>query len=144
MLADYHQSCLSHPCEYQSINLRFFVPSNLSSPYKDKLSKMLSLIFREGNGNIFQIIPRMTRLALQKQQHRKQCVMVSSSILQKQSGFNVSLKPCLSLCLRRQLKPNLSLANIFIRSGSLILKIYYQQVLQILTIHREIYITSIH
>ena len=47
----------------------------------------------------------------------KKCVEVSAPVLQKQNGFNMSLKQCLSLCLRRQLKPNLSLVNISVQKG---------------------------
>ena len=36
----------------------------------------------------------------------------------------MSLKPCLNLCSWRWLKPNLTLVNIFIPNGSLILKIF--------------------
>ena len=50
--------------------------------------------------------------------------MVSASMLQEQSGFSVSLKPFLNFSSRRWLKPNLSLVNIVIPNGSLILKIF--------------------
>ena len=51
-------------------------------------------------------------------------VVVSSSILQEQSGYNVFLKPFLNFCSRRWLKPNLSLVNIVIPNESLILKTF--------------------
>ena len=51
--------------------------------------------------------------------------MVSDSIVQEQNGCNVFLKLRLNLCSRKWLKPNLSLVNILIPNGSLILKVFF-------------------
>ena len=66
----------------------------------------------------------MAWFELYKWKRRKYCVVVLASILQVQSGFNVCLKPYLNLCSQRWLKCNLSIVNIFIPIGSLILKIF--------------------
>ena len=66
---------------------------------------------------------RVTRSELQKRQHSKQCVVVSASVLQEPSIFNVSLKLCLILCSQMWEKRNFSLANISIPNGSFTLKI---------------------
>ena len=123
-------SCSSNFCEYLmnlivDINtFRFFVSSNLPSPYKSKLIRLLSLTIEREIEIFSKSFFRFARFELQKWQRRKKCIVVSASILQEQSGFNMSLKPCLNLCPRRWLKPNLSLVNIFIPSGSLILNIF--------------------
>ena len=50
--------------------------------------------------------------------------MLSALVLPEQTGFNVFSKPCLILCPHECPKPNLSLANVFIPKGSLLVKVF--------------------
>ena len=82
------------------INISWFCVSlNLSSPY------------RKGNGNIFHATHKDgSDWIIEVAAHEIVCCVFSFNWLQlQQSGFNVSLKPCLNLCSRRWLKSNLSL-----------------------------------
>ena len=51
--------------------------------------------------------------------------MLSALVLPEQTGFNVFSKPCLILCSHECPKPNLSLANVFIPKGSLLVKVFF-------------------
>ena len=93
---------------------RFFVSSNLLSPYKSKLIRLLSLTVEREMGIFCKSFIRVVPFALQKWQRR-----ISVLMLQEQSGFYVSLKQYLNLRSRMWLKASFSL----IANGSLLLKI---------------------
>ena len=78
---------------------------------------------------IFNLFIRWVGLNYRSGNGQKKCVVVSASMLQKQSDFNVFLKLWLNLCSVRCLKPNISLVNIFVPNELLIFKIFFQQVL---------------
>ena len=95
--------------------VRLFVSLNLSSPYKSK-SRTVQKEIRI----FFEVIQNGGSVCIMKMEVQEIVCCVFNVDLSK---FNVFLKSYRNLWSHRWLKPNLSLVNIFVPNGSLLLKI---------------------